>query len=920
MGLSSWNLIEDLFTEALALDPAERDAFLATACKSNPELIAEIQAMIRAHDENTGLELERWVHDTDTENTAEHNLSGALIGPYRLVKRIGQGGMGEVYLAHRADDQYEQQVALKVVRQGYGSSHLRARFKMERQILARLTHPHITQLLSGGVDDSGRLYLVMPYVEGVPITTYCDAKSLSVDQRLVLFQTVCDAVQYAHSNLVVHRDLKPSNILVTEQGQVQLLDFGIAKLLNQDEGNQTAITQSEMRPMTPEYAAPEQVKGEPITTATDIYALGCLLFELLSGQRPFNFHGKSLSEIEQLICEHPPIRPSSAVSGEQHETKTGITRDIDPRRLKKMLRGDLDNIVLKALRKEPGRRYHSSSHLSEDIDRYRKGMPVAAQRDSVSYRMRKFVGRHRVPVLLSSLLAISLIGFSIFTLYQGQLVEQERDTALLQKNRAERVIGLLVQLFETANPAIVPGGDTLRVGEFVDRGVEKTLTEVEGDTVLTIQLMQTLGRMYSAKGQYRESHDLLHEAYMMQEASVGPYDSTTTALLDEYAVLTWRMGNADTARVMFDELLQRNIQIFGSEHPRVAKSLANVSLTTQDHEEKRSLLESSLAMRRKLLPANHMEIAQNLNQLAIYHHRRGVHAKAIQLYQETLDILEDQLSLAHPNILTVMGNLSASLSSSGDLEKAISIQQEVLSRLNQIAPDTSVQVANAWNNLAVLKNQSGNLTDAESGFRHALELQKALLGENHYRVISTMRNLALNLDSQERFDEALALFEQVLALNEPLKSEERFGSLANYHSQYAFVLHNAGRLGDATQEIELALRLLHNDPDTPPSYQSSIYLIAGLIYMDSERLTEARELAEKGLTIREELYSADHPIVAQAKCIYGRSLALLGEEDEALRMIEAGLDIYASWPQAYRRQVEAARQVREQLLSSQQNQ
>jgi serine/threonine protein kinase/tetratricopeptide (TPR) repeat protein len=351
---------------------------------------------------------------------------GKLVGRYRIVRPIGVGGMGSVYLAERADQQYRQQVAIKALRPGLEEGQILRRFLLERQTLAVLEHPNVVRLLDGGTTDDGRPYFVMDYVEGVPIDEYVDARRLPVEARLELFQKVCAAVHYAHQNLVVHRDLKPSNILVTAEGVPKLLDFGIAKILSPEHPSKTAgLTVAESRPMTPQYASPEQILGQPITTASDIYSLGALLYRLLTGYPPYNITTGSDLELCELICQKEPDKPSGMVrrmaAAPEAETQIrGGQNDALARRLS----GDLDMIVMMALRKEPQRRYSSVEHFSEDIRRHLSGLPVIAQKDTLRYRASKFVQRHRAAVAAAILIAVILVTSTIVSLQQKQRAER----------------------------------------------------------------------------------------------------------------------------------------------------------------------------------------------------------------------------------------------------------------------------------------------------------------------------------------------------------------------------------------------------------------------------------------------------------------------------------------------------------------
>lgn len=408
MTADRWKQVETFFLQVVECPEAERPALLGQLCADDPELRQEVESLL--------------AHDAPDEKLVEINgdglgdsevsleLTGRRIGPYRIVQLIGHGGMGSVYLGVRDDDQFRKQVAIKLVNRGMDTVFMLNRFRQERQILANLEHPFIARLMDGGATEDGLPYFVMEYVDGLPITSYCSANNLSIPERLQLFRLVCEAIQYAHQNLVVHRDIKPGNILTTKEGVPKLVDFGIAKILKPQLQTNTTITQRELLMMTPDYASPEQVTGSPISTASDIYSLGAVLYELLSGQKPHRFASGSITDIERAICEVEPERPSRAATGPD-------------RKLKRQLSGDLDKIVLTALRKEPQRRYASGAQLSEDIRRHLEGLPVMAQEDRWAYRARKFIARHKVGVAAALVLLTSLIAGIAATTYQARRAE-----------------------------------------------------------------------------------------------------------------------------------------------------------------------------------------------------------------------------------------------------------------------------------------------------------------------------------------------------------------------------------------------------------------------------------------------------------------------------------------------------------------
>ncbi len=404
-----WDQVKELFGLALERDPAERSEFLRVACGGDDALRTEIESLLSSF--NGAVTFLEDSPAADLLSAQSREMSGKRIGAYRILREIGKGGMAVVYLGERDDQNYRKQVAIKMVQPGIDTEQVLQRFRNERQTLATLDHSNIVKLLDGGSSDEGSPYLVMEYVEGPPIDQYCDLHQLSLDERLRLFREVCSAVQYAHEKLVIHRDLKPSNILIAEGGVPRLLDFGIAKLLNPECFQSALVTRTDWRPMTPEYASPEQIRGQAITTASDVYSLGVLLFQLLTGRRPYRSTSQSLLEIEQLVCETDPEKPS-AVVGRTDDNASGVSGDgptrpavtpesvskqrgLQPAELQRRLRGDLDTIVMKALRKEPERRYRSVEEFSQDIERYMTGMPVQARKSTVAYRSGRFLRRHQ---------------------------------------------------------------------------------------------------------------------------------------------------------------------------------------------------------------------------------------------------------------------------------------------------------------------------------------------------------------------------------------------------------------------------------------------------------------------------------------------------------------------------------------------
>lgn len=461
-----------LFDELLDLDEMDRAGRLRALGEGDPELHARLAALLEAHrDADDRLR----DYEQAMARVARTAAAGRRVGAWRLLEEIGHGGMGVVYLAERADGQFEQRAAIKLLRFGLTQDDLVRRFLTEREILASLQHPHIARVLDGGVTDDGTPWFAMEYVEGEPITDHCESRGLSIEQRLELFERVCRVIQHAHNRLIIHRDLKPSNILVGGDDTPRLLDFGLAKVLEDPAGEVTS-THPGRRWLTLEYASPEQVRAETLTTASDTYQLGLILYEMLAGRRPYTVEGLSPGDAESVICEQEPSRPSTAVSTADRDATTPLPAD--PGKLGRRLKGDLDTIVMKALQKDPDRRYASAEALADDIRRHLNGRLILARPDTIGYRTRKFVERNRWAVGAAALVFVSLLAGLAGTLSQARRATANARDAVAAQRRAEEVTDFLIGLFEANDPSVAQG-DTITARELLERGVAQA--EAMGD-------------------------------------------------------------------------------------------------------------------------------------------------------------------------------------------------------------------------------------------------------------------------------------------------------------------------------------------------------------------------------------------------------------------------------------------------------
>jgi len=529
-GDEQWARVKELFEAAVELDPNQRAALLDKECDGDEALRGEIASLLES-DERTGdfIEKPAFAIPRDLFPDNREPVAGRKFGAYQLIREIGRGGLGAVYLAARADDEYRKEVAIKVIRRGLDTDDIIRRFRNERQILAQLDHPSIARLIDGGTTDDGLPYFVMDYVNGEPITAYCEANALPTTERLTLFRKVCAAVTYAHQNLVIHRDLKPSNILVTRQGEPKLLDFGIAKLLGAGDELFTQTIPA-LRVMTPEYASPEQVKGDRIMTTSDVYSLGVLLYELLTGQRPYRLKTRTPEEIARAITTQEPERPSSAVTKADRPPASIL----HPR----FLRGDLDNIVLMAMRKEPARRYSSVGQFSEDIRRHVEGLPVIARKDTVAYRTSKFVGRHRMGVVAAALILLSLLGGIVATLIQVRTARRERAKA--------EAISIFLGRTLYAPDRGANGQPTVK--EILDDASKRLASEQLADQPeVRAELQRVIGESYLSLGQYDLAEKNLTGALETQ-TRIGGEDGIAALKTSVSLAGLWAAAKGDYAK------------------------------------------------------------------------------------------------------------------------------------------------------------------------------------------------------------------------------------------------------------------------------------------------------------------------------------------------------------------------------------
>ena len=881
-GLSAelWERVADAFSEAIAMPSDERAIYLDRVLSGDGRARLEVDAMLASHVAERSLDIERRLGDA-TAGAAPHApfAPGTRIGAYRIAALIGEGGMGEVYRAERVVGEFLQLVAIKVLRSDVRSAALIDRFYTERQILARLVHPHIVAILDGGSTEDGRPFLVMQYVDGMPITEWCDRNALSVADRLRLFIRVAETVQFAHAHLVVHRDLKPSNILVTSNGDPQLLDFGIAKLLSGDTPPDPAhITRSEVRLLTPEHAAPEQVRGDAVTTTTDVYGLGVLLYQLLTGARPHSVAGRSMRELERAILEDDPAAPSVIAA--------------DPSR-RRRLRGDLDRIVQMALRKEPERRYASAGQLAEDVERHLQGLPVRAQRDTAGYRIRKFVQRNRALVLGAAAVLLVLLAFGVTATVQARRLARERDRLQREQAATQSVVRLLTDLLERGDPRKGPGGDTLRVADLVSASEER-IDSLVSEPEIQARMWRVLGELNASRSRYARARDLIQRAYEQQIRREGSDSAEVARTYHELARVVLAHEGETAARPMMEQSVARLRRALGDSHDDVLKAMIDLADATSDLDARRSLLADVAGRRGGNTGVDSIDVASALNAQGAERFGRGHHLSAVTMFEGALRILDARLPRDHPNRLAVATNLSSVLAQIEDIQEAERLALEIVDiRQGAIAPD-SAALAAAVANVALIRARRGALDSAEAGLTRSMAIERRVLSPSHSRHDNAVRNLATLVALRGRVDEAIALFDSAIAGMRARNASP--GADVGYYTGVRSALHMRRRdTLSAARDLWTADSILRRTTSPGDGRLADLEFWHGLFALLRGHPDSALTRFQASRELLAGLVPANHPRIRGAECGVGIALAVAQQRAEAVRRLRPACDGYARW-------------------------
>jgi len=785
MSPEQWGQLKELFRVAIEHEPLQRAAYLDHACADDPALRAEIESLLASHDDaETFIETPAFANTLKEiiESTAGQ-VEGRRIGSYQLIREIGRGGMGTVYLARRADEQYEKLVALKVVRRGMDTEDIVRRFRNERQILASLDHPNIARLLDGGTTDDGLPYLVMEYVEGTPVTDYCDRHHSNTNERLQLFRTICAAVQHAHQNLVVHRDLKPSNILVTPDGTPKLLDFGIAKVLTPElSALMIEHTRTELRVLTPDYASPEQVRGEKLMTTSDVYSLGVVLYELLTGHRPYRSQRTPPHELARLICEQEPVRPSQAIAdggwrmADSTEPEPSSLNTKSEIRNPKFLRGDLDNIILMALRKEPARRYASVGQFSEDIRRHLDGLPVFARKDTFTYRTTKFVRRNRLGVAAAGIIGLSLLCGIVATGWQARAAQQE-------KARAESVSAFLKSMLAYSNPRISTsgknGGETTMT-DVLDEAVKRLDSEeFTNQLEVKAELEQIIGDSYGGQGRQDLWEQHLKKYIDLQKSLHGEDDPQTIVANANWAMLLEHKDVAESEKVYRRVLpLMRTEHLKGNITARdLAEALNNFGYlrrTQGDSKEAEAVFREALVLTPELAREDRFWVGLTRSTLASTLADQGKFDEALQTAFEAVAEYRQTGRTGTPDFgfsLTVLGGF---LTDKGAFAEADETLKEAETILRQSQSPSALWLGDNLRNQAISFYRQGKYAESQSKITETenIYLQSFGTGYDHYPTVLIIKGLIL--DKTGKSQEGERILREALRLRVASLPEEHF--------------------------------------------------------------------------------------------------------------------------------------------------
>lgn len=862
-----WKRLNDLLAEALQEPADQRETWVAENCRDEPELAADLLELLQYDAEQTG-GLASSI--ATAKSRASESAIGTSVGHYRITDKIAEGGMGVVYAGQRDGADFDQRVAIKVLHSHLHDPVAQARFVAERRILATLSHANIARLVDGGMTAGGLPYIVMEYIEGENIADYCSRNKLDNTSIIRLIIDVCGALQYAHNQLVIHRDIKPSNILVDASGAPRLLDFGIAKLLEQD-GSDGELTRAEHRALTPLYASPEQLGSRPVSTAADVYGVGLLLYRLLTGRLPYTPTSDHPRDIEAAILSMPAEAPSSAVT----RADATVPRKWMQRQ-KKALRGDLDTILLTALRKEPERRYPTVDALADDLRRYLEQLPIRARGDTFAYRARKFVGRHRLPVALTGLLVASAIGITTF--YTARL-NTEREVA---QQTADFLTGLFVDSGHYQRSQ-----EGLTVAELVSTGADKVASDTSLDPLVRARLLGTITQVLTNVSQLERAEALIVEALSIYEKIESPVDHINA--LRTLSNLRLAQGRYEQGLAVLDEARKMAETTTGKQSltvARIACSSAYLYYRNGDYDAMYENTTFALERYQALLPEDDYEFRCPYSSLATYHQVVGEPRKAIEYEKQVLELVSARLGPDDIRLAAALQHIGITLTDLGDYREAIDYYRRAVEVLRRVSDGSDWQLPLYMYPLAHTLGKLGHYEEAHRLFNELVALQIEQTGEVHDTVAYWLNghgDMLANLGATALADQAFQRAQEIYAqIDKPAGHFDRSVTLVGLGK----VARDRGDLEGAERLMRQALAIREDQIGKLHTFTQLAHIDLADVMLRQGRLADARAAFEEALDILEANDAGEHPTAAQALTGLGEVAFADGRPGEAIERLQ----------------------------------
>ena len=846
MNTERWHQVDRIFQLAVEHDDDARARFLDTACGGDVELRRAVETLLRIDAEGVAA-LDAAIAGQDAAITGQDAVAvpeGTRVGPYRIGRLVGEGAGGAVFLAERDDARFDRQVAVKFLKQALFSREALARFHQECRLLARLEHPNVARLYDAGTTDAGVPYMVLEYVEGRPIDRFAAERALTLEATLRLFREVCAAVVYAHQRLIVHRDLKPSNVLVTADGRPKLLDFGIAKLLEPaDAGGPHALTRTAFQPMTPQYASPEQLRGETVTTASDVFSLGLLLYELLTGTRPYDVDGDA---------------------GARESLAAGVLVVPRPSARRRSLYGDLDTITLTALAPRPERRYASAERLSDDVRRHLSGLPLEARAPTFVYRAGRFVRRHAVGVTAAGLILALAVGSAISIGLLARELAGERDRARVEAATASAVRDFMVGLFEASRPELHRGREpTAR--ELLVRGAERIRSDLGQRPEVRAALLEAMGEALASQSLYDDAAELLESALDLRRGALGRDHPEAAATALKLAAAEMERSRLDRAETLAREALAVLGPLAGGDL-RAADAMAvlgSVLTSKGSLEEAEALLREALAARRRGLGEDHPDVGVSHQSLSALAYERRDWVAMREHCERALDVLVPVWGDDHPAAMMVRQDLATALQSLGDDEGALANAMAILETQKRLYGDAHAEIAATLSNLGVIYYEKEDYAEAESHFRASVEMGRSLVEDDTIDAGRILVNLGRAVERQGRLAESVGLLEEGVAVLQD-RLEPGSPSLGLPQTYLGEALTKTGRAREAEPLLRSTLALVESSLGADHYRSAMTRVVLARCLTALGRYEESERLLLAGRERLEEHFGPDHRIVRQA--------------------------------------------------------